>query len=239
MAILDFYCQVILADQLADLSPRRGIQWQRMAILDFYCQSSYRQINWQVPAQRHLVAKNDDFTFLLLVHIGRSTGRSNPPGEASNGKECQFQISTIRVHIGRSTGRSTPHRCIQQQRLGILDFYCQFILADKQFEISTVSSYWQINWQIYPPIDASTSKDWVFQISTVSSYWQISNLRFLLSVHIGRSTGRSNPPRRGIQWQRMAILDFYCWFILADQLADLTPKQRHLVAKNGDFRFLL
>ena len=49
------------------------------------------------------------------------------------------------------------------------------------------------------------------------------DFRFLMLVSIGRS----------------AILDFYCQFILVDELADQPPWERHLVAKNGNFRFLL
>ena len=44
---------------------------------------------------------------------------------------------------------------------------------------------WQINWQIYPPVVASSGQGWQYLISTVRA-------------HIGKSTGRSTPPGSGI-----------------------------------------
>ena len=46
--------------------------------------------------------------FTVQAHIGRSTGRSTPPGRCAIGSEWQFQIFTVRAHMGRSTGRSNP-----------------------------------------------------------------------------------------------------------------------------------
>ena len=42
------------------------------------------------------------------------------------------------------------------------------------------SSYWQINWQIYPPVLVSSGTEWQFYMST-------------MRAHIGWSTGRSIP----------------------------------------------
>ena len=68
-----------------------------------------RSTGRSTPRNCHLVVRNGNFTFLatIKVHIGRSTGRSMPPGNyhivVKNGNfTC---LSTIRVHIGRSTGR--------------------------------------------------------------------------------------------------------------------------------------
>ena len=67
--------QLILADQLADLSPYK---------------------------LGHLVEKNGNSTFLpIAANTGRSTGRSNSPVESTHD---QFYISTIRANIGRSPG---------------------------------------------------------------------------------------------------------------------------------------
>ena len=217
MAIFRFILlELILArHQLADLPlPCRGIQWLQNG-------------NFQIATVR--------------VHIGRSTGRSTPPIEASSGQNGNFQIATVRVsywQIQWLTGRSAPFRTcrgIQWSGMAILDLYCQ-------------SSYWQINWQIYPPQRHLVAKNGNFQIATVR-------------VHIGRSTGRSTPPieassgqewqfldcycqstywqinwqiypsHRGIQWSGMAILDLYCQ-------SSYWPT-RHLVVKNGNFRFIL
>ena len=271
----------ILAEQLADLPPKQrhlvvkngnlrfillelilayqGIQWLRMAILDLYCQSSYWQINWQIyPShrgiqwprmaifrllqlehiladqladlplpQRHLVVRNGNVQIATVrVHIGRSTGRSTPPIEASIGQRMAriFRFILLELHIGRSTGRSTlPQRH----------------LVDKNgnFQIATVRVHiGKSTGRSTPPIEASSGQEWQFEIYTVRA-------------HIGP---------QGIQWLRMAIQ--ICTFrtciglprhlvvkngnfrfillelILADQLADLPLPQRHLVVRNGNFQ---
>ena len=228
-----------------------------MTILDFQCQSSYWQINWQTyPLGGAASAKEWQFLISSVrVHIGRSSGRSTPREGHLVAKNGNFRFPLLEFiladllaylslwerHLVAKNGNVRflllefiladqltdlpPNRHIQQQRMGILDFYCQFILADQQLQISTVNTYWQMNWQIYPP-------------------------------------------GRGIQWQRIAILDFYCqssychikWHICPPRGIQLqiwqfqistvrvhidrstgitTPWEKHLVAKDGNFRFLL
>ena len=195
------------------ISHHRCIQQQRMVILDFYCQFILADQLIYLPTQ----------------------------AEASSGQEWQFQISTVRFHIGRSTGRSTPHRHIQQQRMAILDFYCQ-------------SSYWQISnfrfLHVRVHIGRSTGISTPWERHLVAKN---GNFRFLLLEFILADQLADLPPHRHIQQQRMGILDFYCQFILADQQFQIstvrvhigrstgisTPWERHLVTKNGNFRFLL
>ena len=62
----------------------------------------------------------DQVASTVIAHFGRSTDRSTPLVVASSGQQWQYEISTIRAYIGRSSA-----------------YYCY-------------SSYWQINWQIYP-----------------------------------------------------------------------------------------
>ena len=71
----------------------------------------------------HLVVKNGDITFLQLELI-----------LADELADIYITICTVRGHIGRSTGRSNPP---VQASSG----------QEWQFHISTVSPYWQINWQ--------------------------------------------------------------------------------------------
>ena len=52
-------------------------------------------------------------------------------------------------------------------------------LAGLTCNLDVKSSYWQIKWQIYPPV-VSSGQEWQFHISTVRA-------------HIGRSTGRHTP----------------------------------------------
>ena len=210
MAILDFYCQSNsqILDQLADHAdtPHRCIEWQRMQFqisnVRLYWQisnlltstvSSYWQINWHIstPWERHLVAKNGNFRFLLL----------------------DFILADQLADLPQQTH-------IQQQRMGILDFYCQFILADQQFQISTISSCIGRSTSRSPPIDTSSSKEWQFQISTVSSYWQINWQIYPPQTHLVAKNGDFRFLLLGHN-DRSAILDFCCQFILADQLADL------------------
>ena len=54
------------------------------------------------------MVKNGNFTFLLLEFILADQLADLPLVQASSGQEWQFHISTVRAHIGRSTGRSTP-----------------------------------------------------------------------------------------------------------------------------------
>ena len=113
--------------------------------------------------------------------------KSNGPPhlQASCCQEWQFHISFVTAHIERSTGRHTPLPTgILLPRMAISDFCCY-------------SSYRKINWQTYPlHLQASCGQGWQFQISIVTA-------------HIERSIGRSNP-----------------------------PKYRYTLAKNGNFRFL-
>ena len=71
------------------------------------------------------------------------------PFLASRGQEWQFHISTVkRVHIGRSTGRSTPCK------------YWHLVVKNGNFTFLLLkSSYWQINGQIYPPLQCNASWD--------------------------------------------------------------------------------
>ena len=50
------------------------------------------------------MAKNDNFTFVLLELILKDQVADLPPVVSSSGQEWQYEISTVRVHIGRSTG---------------------------------------------------------------------------------------------------------------------------------------
>ena len=286
MAILDFYCQssfwqisnfrFLLLLHIGrinwQISHHRCIQQQRMVILDFYCQFILAdQLIYLPPKQRHLVAKNGNFRFLLLDFILADQLEDLPPidtssskewqcqistvrdqicrsaildfyiqssywqinwhiyplGEASSGQEWEFQISTMRVHIGRSTGRSTSPQThlvakngdfrflllVHIGRSAILYFYCQ-------------SSYWQINWHIYPLGEASSDHEWQFQISTVR-------------VHIGRSTGISThlgEASSDHEWQfQISTVRVH----IGRSTGISTPWERHLVTKNGNFRFLL
>ena len=54
------------------------------------------------------MAKNANFTFLLLELILKDQVADLSPVVSSSLPEWEFQISTVRAHIGRSTGRSTP-----------------------------------------------------------------------------------------------------------------------------------
>ena len=94
--------------------------------------------------------------------------------------------------------------------MAISDFYCS-------------SSYGQINWQIHPPVVASSGQEWQFYISTVRP-------------HIGRSTGRLPPPVLPSNGHlTFLLLDIY-WQI---KWQIYTPQYWHLVVKNGNFTFLL
>ena len=132
-------------------SSSRGILWPRMAISDCYCYRSYRQIKWQIYPlqQRHLVAKNGNFRFLLLQVIqADQLADLPPPVEASSVQEWQFQIAIVTGHIGRSTGRfsPTPSSGIYWSRMAISDCYCY-------------RSYRQINWQMYPPVEIYSGQE--------------------------------------------------------------------------------
>ena len=66
-----------------------------------------------------------------------------------------------------------------------------------QFNISTVSSYWQMKWHISPQLLSSSGQEWQFYISTVRA-------------HIGRSTPLSTMHHgisiMGCNWQSLWIL---------------------------------
>ena len=62
----------------------------------------------------------------------------------------------------------------------------------------------------------------------------------IVKAHIGRSSGRSTTLQYRHLVSKNGNFRFpLLKFIQADQLADLTPLYRHLVSKNGNFRFLL
>ena len=131
-------------------------------------------MKWQIypHQQRHVVAKNGNFRFLLLKLIYRQISSqiySPSPVETSSGQECQFQISIVKAHIGRSSGRYTP----QQRHL---------VATNGNFQNIVVKNpYRQMKWQIYPPCKRNlVAKNGHFQISIVKA-------------HIGRSAGRSTP----------------------------------------------
>ena len=185
----------------------------------------------------------------VRVHIGKSTGRSTLPVEASSGQEWQFEIYTVRVHIGpqgiqwlnMAIQICTFRTCIGLPRHLVVKngnfrfILLELILADQLADLPL-------------PQRHLVAKNGNFQITIVRA-------------HIGRSTGRSTPPieassgqewqfeiytvrvhigPQGIQWSRMAIFRFILLeLILANQLADLLLPQRHLVVKNGNFRFIL
>ena len=62
------------------------------------------------PWERHLVAKNGNFRFLLLVHIGRSTGISTHPWErhlvAKNGN---FRFLLLEFILADQLADLPPH----------------------------------------------------------------------------------------------------------------------------------
>ena len=166
----------------------------------------------------HVVASNiQEWQFQITIvrgHIGRLTDRSTPLVEASNGQEWQFLIAIVTGHIGRSTSRSIP---LQQRILVPRNGNFRFLLL--QVVQADQLAY-------HPPVEASSGQEWQFQIAIVKG-------------HIGKSTGRSTPPSRGIQWPRMSISDCYCsrsyrqinWQMYL-------PWYRYPVARNCNFRLL-
>ena len=109
---------------------------------------------------------------VVKADLGRSPGRSTSPLQ-----KCQLVVmygkftflATMKVHIGRSTGRSTPPVKLPSS--------CQ----EWQFLMSCyyLSSYWEINWQIYPPENCHL-------VVKNGNFTCLSTMR----VHIGRSTSR-------------------------------------------------
>ena len=90
----------------------------------------------------------------------------------------------------------------------------EFILADQLADLT-------------PPQLASSGQGWQFYISTVT-------------VHIGRSTGRSTPKVQCIMgcilWD---VFGSHCGFFKERSSGRSTPQYWHLVVKNGNFTFLL
>ena len=149
--------------------------------------------------QRHLVAKNGNFQIATVrVHIGKSTGRSTPPIEASSGQQWQFEIYTVRAHIGPQG--------IQWLRMAILDLYCQ-------------SSYWQIQWptgniQIYPQSTVDPSHRHLVVMN--------GNFRFILLELILADQLADLPfLQRHLVVMNVDFRLLLLELILADQLADL------------------
>ena len=189
MAILRFlFLKLMYTDQVADLNPPVEA-------------SSGQEWKFQIS--------------IFKAHIGRSSGRSKPPVEASSGQEWQFKISILTAHIGRSSGRSKPpwQRHLVAKNGNFRFLFLKLIQADQVADLNPLQRHLvdkngnfrflflkviqadQVA-DLNPPVEASSGQEWKFQIS-------------IFKAHIGRSSGRSKHPGRGIQWPRMAILDFY------------------------------
>ena len=127
-------------------------------------------------------------------------------------------MSAVTAHIGRSTGRYILPFLLLELIVAdqLVDLPPSIVVKNGSMRFLLLeSSYWQITWQIYPPwVEASSGQEWQYEMSAVTA-------------HIGRSTGRYILP--------FLLLEL----IVADQLVDLTPHERHVVVENGNMRFLL
>ena len=160
-------------------------------------------------------------------------------------KNGNFRLLLLQIIQADLTNRSPPGIGIQWPGMAILDCYCY-------------RSHRQMNWQIYahptqrhlvanngnfrllflqviqadqladlpPPVEASSGQEYQFQIAIVTG-------------HIGRLTDRSIPlveASRGQEWQfQITIVTGH----IGRSTGRFTPQQRHLMAKNGNFRLLL
>ena len=86
--------------------------------------------------ERHLVAKNSNFRFLLLEFILPDQLAYLPPLEASSGKYGNFRFLLVEFILADQLAYLPPWERHLVAKMVILDFYYE-------------CSYWQINWQIY------------------------------------------------------------------------------------------
>ena len=167
-----------------------------MTITDFNSDSSY------LPS---LTCNMD-----VRVHIGRSTGRSNPPmAKNGNFRFLLFQVSIVTAHIGRSPGRSTPQ-------------YTHPVAKNGNFRF-LLSHIGRSTGRSTPLFQASSGQECQFQISIASHRQdQLADL----------------PPKRHPVAKNGNCRFLLFQLIQAYQLADLTPPHTKLV-KNGKYTFLL
>ena len=164
---------------------------------------------------RHLVVKNGNFRFLLLKLMqADQVRRSNPPVEASSGQEWKFQISIVKAHVGRSSGRSTPlsRRHLVAKNVNFQFLLLKLIQTDQVADLTPQQRHLVTkNGNFRFLLLKLTQADQVADLSPVeaSSGQEWQFQISMVKAYIDRSSGRS------------------------------TPQQRHLVVKNGNFRFLL
>ena len=153
-----------------------------------------------------------------------------PPVEASSGQEWQFQISIVTGHIGRSTGRSTPtpwQRHLVAKNGNFILLLLKVIQADQLADVP-------------PAVEASNGQKWQFQIAIVTGHiGRLTTPTERLSVGPISYCYRSyRQASSGQEWQFQIDYCYRSHRQINWQMYPY-PKQRHLVAKNGNFRLLL
>ena len=179
------------------------------------------------------MAKNGNFILLFLQVIQADQLADGTPQQrhlmAKNG---YFRFLLVQVIQADKLTDLPPGRDILQPRMAISDCYC-------------FRSYRQVIWQIYPPpVEVSSGQHWPFQIA--DCYRSYRQINWQISPPVEASGGQHwqfhiaiVKAHIGIQWTTMVILDFYCNSSQRHINWQMYPQQRHLVAKNDNFRLLL